>query len=123
MAGYLNRFIDLPFPDLAGVDDAGRALCWVKIRNPRLIPGEDLMGMNAGVRLDADGKPLPGEDVTASAFAAFARLIIAGQVWDAQSVEEEAPLLGMPPTPGEVGRMPMEILNAIGVELSKANPR
>jgi hypothetical protein len=39
VAGYLNRFIDLAFPDLAGVDDAGRAIVWVKIRNPRLLSG------------------------------------------------------------------------------------
>jgi hypothetical protein len=63
-------------------------------------------------------------------FASYGKLILAGHVWDATWVPDdfdddtlEPPLLGMPPNADEVGRMPIEILNAIGGELKKANPR
>lgn len=135
MAGYLNRFIDLPFPDLAGVDEQDRARCWVKIRNPRLIPGGDLTSAFSRVRFDDAGRPLDSDAAADETFASLARLVIAGQVWDATWVPEldergnevdpqaEPPLLPMPPGPDDMARMPIEILNAIGEELKKASPR
>jgi len=134
MAGYLNRFIDLGFPDLAGVDDNGKAIVWVKIRNPRLIPGEDLIGAADKVQIDADGNVVDTGAAAKESFAAFAKLILAGNVWDAKWVpapdensvidwDAEPPLLSMPPSPEQMGRFPMEILNAIGEELKKANPQ
>lgn len=135
MAGYLNRFIDLPFPDLAGTDDLGRALCWVKIRNPRLIPAGDLTAAIAKVQLDDNGRPVNSGAAAEETFGTFAKLVIAGNVWDATWVPEvdehgdpidptaEAPLLPMPPSPADMGKMPIDILNAIGEEMVKANPR
>lgn len=119
---YLNRFIDLGFPELAGNDDSGRAVVWVKIRNPRLIPGQDLLG-GANVPVGADGKPVDAVAAGRQTFEMMAKLIIAGNVWDAESLDDEPPLLNMPPSAAEVGRMPMVILNAIGEELAKANPQ
>lgn len=133
MAGYLNHFIDLPFPDLAGTDPTGRPLVWVKIRNPRLIPGQDLLGAAGKVRFTEDGKPVDADTSVAAeeTYKTFAKLILAGNVWDATwtptsfdtDEEQEPPLLPMPPTPADVARYPIAILNAIGKELSKANPR
>jgi hypothetical protein len=124
MAGYLNRFIDLGFPDLGGVDENNRAIVWVKMRNPRLIAGDDLIGDSAKtVRLDPEtGKPI---EVSAGRemFGTFAKLILAGNVWDATSLDDDPPLLPMPPSAADVGKMPIEILNRLGEELSKRNPK
>lgn len=133
MAGYLNRFIDLGFPDLAGVDDNGRALCWVKIRNPRLSPAGDFAAAAAKVRIE-NGQPVQTDLAASETFASFAKLIIAGHVWDASwtptvgpdgSIDdtEEPPLLPMPPSADDVAKMPMDILNAIGEELKRSAPR
>jgi hypothetical protein len=133
--GYLNRFIDLSFPDLAGVDSNGHAVCWVKIRNPRMIPGADLIGAASKIRVDPEtGVPVDSGAAASETFDAFAKIILAGQVWDAKWTPQpdengntdwdaEPPLIPMPPSPEHVGRMPVEILNAIGEEMKKANPQ
>lgn len=133
MAGYINRFIDIGFPELGGLDDNGRANVWVKIRNPRLIPGDDLLGAASKVRLDPDTGMPTEVDVpaaTGETFKTFAKLVIAGHVWDATWIPtnfdddtEDAPLLSMPPSPADMGKFPIEILNAIGKELKNATPR
>lgn len=123
MPGYLNRFIDLQFPDLAGVDDAEQALCWVRIRNPRLIPTDHLVGGGSKVRLDANGRPVDGEVAAQETYERLAKLIVAGVVWDAESLADEPPLLPMPPSAEDVKRYPIDITNAIGEELKKSTPR
>lgn len=133
MAGYLKPVITLPFPDLAGVDEQGRALCWVTIRNPRLMPGDDIAG-SAAVEVGPDGKPVDSGAAARESFKIMAALIVRGRVWDAKWLPElddsgdpvdpdaEPPLLQMPPSPADVARMPMQILNRIGEEMSKVNP-
>jgi len=135
VAGYLNRFIDLGFPELAGTDEqTGRALCWVKIRNPRLMPGNDITA-GGTVATDEHGRPLDTKAAARESFAIMSKLIIAGHVWDATWTPDldadgneidpnaEPPLLPMPASPADVAKMPMQILNAIGEEMSKASPR
>ncbi len=134
MAGYLNRFIDLPFPELAGVDNQGRALCWIKIRNPRLMPAQDLTDAASKVRVE-DGKAVSADLGSSDVFTSFAKLVIAGRVWDATAIppvdpdtgdvdeEWEPPLLAMPPTAADMGKMPIDIINAIGGEMKNAVPR
>ena len=130
MAGYLNRFIHLEFPELAGTDDAGRAYVWVKIRNPRLIPSGELAGMADKFRVTGTGElEVDGDKANDAVFNQFAGLIIAGNVWDATWVPEDfdtedpGPLLPMPPSAADLRKMPVEIFNRIGDEVKKANPR
>ncbi len=130
MAGYLNRFIHLDFPELAGVDEQNRAYVWVKIRNPRLIPSGELAGMADKFRITDDGAVEVGGDKAADAvFTQFAGLILAGNVWDCTWLPEDldsddpGPLLPMPPSAADLRKMPMEIFNRIGDEVKKANPR
>lgn len=134
MAGYLDRIIHLDFPDLGGVDDAGRAYCWVKIRNPRLMPAGDLLG-GATVSLDANGQPTDSAAAATATFGMASKLILAGRVWDSTWVPEldadgepvdpeaEAPLLPMPPSPQDVAKMPVDIFTRISSEVQKAVPR
>jgi hypothetical protein len=124
MAGYLNRFIDLPFPDLGGEDpETGAAVVWVRIRNPRLIPVDHLMAKTTRVKVGPDGQPVEVDLKAQETYERMSNLIVAGYVWDALSLDEEPPLLPMPPSPDDVSKMPITILNSIGEELIKANPR
>jgi hypothetical protein len=134
MPGYLDRFIHLEFPDLAGVDDNGRAYCWVKIRNPRLMPAGDLLGA-ATVPLDDSGHPVDSKAAGDASFVMASKLIIAGRVWDPTWVPNfddngdpvddgsEAPLLPMPPSIQDVQKFPTEIFGRISEEVKKATPR
>ncbi len=129
--GYLNRVIQLEFPELAGTerpadhpDGPGRAVIWLTLRNPRLLAGNELIGDNAGgIRRNADGSiDVTGGTAAASAYGGFAKLIIAGNVLDPFVDSDDPPPLPMPPTAEDVGKYPIEILNKIGGILADANP-
>jgi hypothetical protein len=123
MPGYLNRFIDLPFPELGGIDDEGKAIVWVRIRNPRLIPGDHLLPSSTKVRVGSDGQPVEVDTKVEDTYGWVAKVVVDGHVWDALSLENEAPLIPMPPKVEDIGKFPIGILNRIGEEVSKANPR
>lgn len=125
--------------------------CWVTIRNPRLIAGDELRAMagkrdDAGVEritaakaaLDA-GEEIPEglitEEDAGRGYDLIARLVIGWHVWDTTvpvklddqgnpiEDDETAPrLLPLPATPELVGKLPQEILAALMEELSKLNP-
>lgn len=140
MAGYMNRFVHRGFPDLAGYDEnlaaeyerqgmtaeqakERAAYCWVKLRNPRLIPADELMSAVGDVRTDDHGNVIVSDSNRDSTYAMAARLVIAGQVWDPTSLDDDAPLLPVPPAPEHVKLYPMDVFNAIAEELKKATPQ
>lgn len=123
--GYLNRVIDLQFPDLAGLqEDSDRAVIWLKIRNPKLMTGNDVLTENVGnVQFGPDGEPIGGNVKKSEVLKSMARLVIAGFVWDATVDSDDPPLIPMPPTPEDAGRMPISVLNAIADEMKKTRPK
>jgi hypothetical protein len=121
--GYLNRVIHLDFPDLAGTaGEPERSIVWVKIKNPKLLVGNDVFADVNTIELDSDGKP-SGSVKQEEVYRTFSKLVIAGYVWDATDDTDDPPLIPMPPTPADMGKMPIEILNAIGAELLKTRPK
>lgn len=116
MAGYGNRTILLDFPELSEEGDRVHVI----IRNPRLVPMQDLIPDD--VPTSADGKPDQNAQLAAG-MAVIARLITAWHVYDATSAEDDQPLLGLPATAALVAKLPMEIQNRIGEEIHKVrNP-
>jgi hypothetical protein len=123
--GYMNRVIDLQFPDLAGLqEDSDRAVIWVKIKNPKLMVGDDVFTDAAtNIQLGPDGQVIGGDVKKLEVYKSVAKLIIAGFVWDATVDSDDPPLVPMPPSPEQVGRMPIPVINAIADEIKKSSPK
>lgn len=113
--GYANRLVTIDCQDLVEEGEE----CWVIIRNPRTLPGEDLRPPE--IKPGPDGEYDPA-DMTMSANTVIARLIQSWHVYDA-TADENAPLLG-DPTPETVAKLPVAIVSRIGKELAEAtNPQ
>lgn len=129
MSGYAKRVVRLTFEDLT--EDPANDLVWVTIRNPKLVPSGELMPEQATPVVD--GQPEDPVAANASMHKMFAKIIIGWRVYDASEVPVldaagepvgEQTLLPQDFTPGNVAKLPMEILNAIGKEVSEAlNPQ
>lgn len=134
MPGYANRVITLPFPELSEPGDNVH----VVLRNPRLMPADELRSAGGGGPEDAErlaavqaaiaaGQEPPDDLVTDKdakrGYALVAKLIIGWHVYDATSTEEDMPLLPLPATVESVGKLPMEILTAVMEQVGKATPR
>jgi len=117
MAGYARRVIKLDFPDLAEADDDIHII----IRNPKLVPPGELRRRD--IKVGPDGMPEDMEEATSAGYEVLAKLIIGWRVYDATSTEDDQPRLGLPATAALVAKLPMEIINRLGVELSKVNPQ
>ncbi|WP_327066903.1 hypothetical protein [Kitasatospora sp. NBC_01302] len=116
MAGYGNRTILLDFPEFSEEGDRVHVI----IRNPRLVPVQDLIPDE--VPDGPDGKPDQKAQL-ASGMAIIARLVVAWHVYDATSMAEDQPLLGLPASAELVAKLPMEIQNRISDEIAKVrNP-
>ncbi len=123
MGGYLNRVIQLDFPELAGSDEVGRPIIWLTVRNPKLLTGNELVGNRGTVRRDPDGTVhVDQEEGAKSTYAGFAKLIIAGNVLDPTVDSETPPAFTMPPSSDDVGKFPIVILNRLGELVASANP-
>jgi hypothetical protein len=119
---YANPVIKLNFQELSS--DWATDPIWVTIRNPRHVPPEDLRPK--GINSENE------DEVMAASYAAMAHLIIGWRVYDGSApihldvngdVVGEPQLLPMPATPELVAKLPMEIINRIGVEVGEAvNP-
>lgn len=104
---------------------------WVTIRNPKLVPSDELMPEQ--VTPVVDGQPEDAKAANASMHKMFAKIIIGWRVYDASEIpvlnavgepEGDQRLLPMDYTPENVAKLPMEILNTIGKEVSGAlNPQ
>ena len=126
MAGYAKRTIRLDFPELAEDGDE----IYVVIRNPKTVPPGELVAKARRLPAaapDAEGgegeTEMDADEALSTTNEIFARLIVRWHVYDGTSTEDEQPVLGLPATPADVGKLPLEILNAIGEELAKANPQ
>jgi hypothetical protein len=120
MAGYANRVVTLPFPELS--DDQETDPIRVTIRNPRLMPPDEL-------RMKGDIDENDEDAVMAATYEMMAKLIIGWRVYDASAPVEldetgevtgDQPMLDMPATPEKVAKLPLEIINRIGAELKEA---
>lgn len=104
---------------------------WVSLRNPRLVPPEQLRPK--GVATDpATGLPLDSDAAETAMYAVFADLIIGWSVYDASVLaidpDTGEPLdqakLPMPPTVASVAKLPSVILGVLVEEFTQAaNPR
>lgn len=132
MPGYSKRILRLTFEDLT--DDPDGDLVWVAIRNPRLVPNNELTPEH--VTPVVDGVPEDLKAANTSMHEMIARLVVGWRAYDAsQPVELNAvgedvtPQVLLPIEPGSftaanVAKLPMEIINAIGREMGEAiNPR
>jgi hypothetical protein len=108
--GYANRFVRLEFPELG--DDV-----YVEIRNPQLAPPAMLRG-------DVSPTPEGYSPDTWHTFVVVAKLVKSWQVFDAESDEDEQPVLELPATPETVAKVPATILRKITGLIEEAiNPR
>lgn len=107
MAGYANRTVTLPFPELT---EDGDEPIHVTLRNPKTVPLEDLLRDPA---TDDTAPPLR------TWYPVIARMLISWHVYDATAIGDDQPLLGEP-TPENVGRLPRVILEAVIDKLTEA---
>lgn len=112
MAGYAKRTIMLDFPELSEEGDKVHVI----IRNPKLVPTQDLLV--ADVPNGPDGTPDQLAQLNA-ALGMLARLVIAWHVYDATSVEDDQPPLPLPATAERMAKLPLEIQNRITEEIQK----
>jgi hypothetical protein len=127
--GYSNRIIRIPFPDLT--DDPETDPVWVAIRNPRLVPPSELQpDQVTGI---TDGVPNDVEAANKGMYRIMSRLIVGWRAYDASQPvqlnavgEDITPQTLLPPdySADNIARLPMEIVTAIGREMTEAvNPR
>jgi hypothetical protein len=116
MAGYANRTIMLPFPDLSEDGDNVH----VVIKNPRTVPMAELMPSD--LPLGPDGKP-DERQIEAAMYKVVAGLVKAWHVYDATSIEDDQPPLPLPATAESVAKLPMCITEQIAEEIKRVvNP-
>lgn len=126
MPGYSARVITLPFPELT---EEGDATVHVTIRNPQLLPLDDLKP-GPDVPIDANGVPLDQEAAEADMYRRLAALVVGWHVYDArveldpdsgQVLPQER--LALPATAESVRRLPNLIQRAMIAEVDKVgNP-
>lgn len=120
MAGYANRLITLTFDELS--EDPENDPIRVTIRNPRLMPPDELRASGGVDESDEDA-------VMAATYTMMAKMVVGWRVYDASApfdIDEngelvgDQPLLDMPATPEKVAKLPLEIINRIGAEMKEA---
>ena len=134
MSGYANRVIKIDFPDLA--EDQETDPVWVIIRNPRLMPGDEIQSVYQGnTGFDDAGKVTDREAARQTAAKLVAKLVVAARVYDATAPVSFDPLTGailngdqplLPPPPWSqetAARLPQEIMTKISETFAEAvNP-
>lgn len=121
--GYANRVVTLEFKELS--EDWENDPIRVTIRNPRLVPPNDLRPKG----IDSEDE----DEVMQASFEAIARLVVGWRVYDASApieldsdgqATDDQPLLPLPATAELVAKLPLEIINRLGEEVQQAsNPR
>jgi hypothetical protein len=131
VAGYANRTITIPFPELAEEGDQ----VWVAILNPRQQPPDKLRPRE--IPTDENGRPLDDDQAVVAMYEIIAGLLVAWRVYDATAAAVDpdtgAPLdqpqlpkisHSTPATVDLVRRLPMQIITRISEELkAAANPQ
>jgi hypothetical protein len=127
VAGYANRVIHIPFPDLT--DDPEGDPIWLSIRNPQYMAPSEMRPKD--LPQGPDGQP---EDPTAAIeamYEVYSKLILGWRVYDPDSIRvdpdtgELADMERMPspPTPRLVAKLPMVILAKLSEVVKEAvNP-
>jgi hypothetical protein len=119
----------MPFPELS--EDPEHDKIWVSLRNPRLVPPEELRPKDV-VTDPATGMPADVAAAETAMYAVFAKLIIGWSVYDASVMAIDLdtgepldqPKLPMPATVESVAKLPSVILGALVEEFTQAaNPR
>jgi hypothetical protein len=131
MGGYAKRIIRLDFPGLT--DDDENDPVWVAIRNPRLVPNDELVPDQ--VTAIVDGQAVDVNAANSSMHEIVAKLVVGWRVYDpTQPVQLDAagndvtPQVLLPCQPGDFtaencAKLPMVITNRIGKEMAEAaNP-
>ena len=127
--GYANRVVTIQFPDLS--DDPGDRI-WVTMRNPKMVPIDEMRAGSEGVTLNAQGDPEDSGAATAAGYRILAKLIVGWHVYDAtvlpelnasgEDVSTPVMLPQAPVTVEMVAKLPMAILNRLMEEMSSINP-
>ena len=128
--GYANRVVTIQFPDMS--DDPEDKI-WVCMRNPKMVPIDEMRSGTDGITLNAAGEPEDTGAATRSGYKILAKLIVGWHVWDATVMPElnaagedvsVQVLLPQPPTTAEViAKLPIEILNRLMEEVASINPQ
>lgn len=127
MAGYRDRVIHIPFPDLSEPEDP----IYIIIRNPKRVDLESMIPKDGNVTLDANGMPVDSLKARRSTYEVIAELVVGWHVYDATApgVDDQGnlvdqPLLPLPATAELVAKLPMEILNVLADKVKAAqNPQ
>lgn len=112
---YAQRFVDIPLPELnlPGIE------CSVRMRNPGMMSQgafEEITNALSGVPLDENGQPTEADAMEQLPLmqAQMLKLIASWTVWDAESAEDNPPLLPSPPRSVEdLKRAPLPVMKAL----------
>lgn len=128
--GYANRVITITFDELS--DDPEDRI-WVCMRNPRLVPLDEMRSGSGDIALDAEGKPVDSGAATGAGYKVLAKLIIGWHAYDATVIpvldaagnDVSVPVLlpQAPVTVAAVAKLPMAILNRLMEEMAAINPQ
>lgn len=127
MAGYANRVIHIPFPDLS--DDPENDPIWLSIRNPQYMAPQEMRPED--VAEGPDGKPADPVAAMTSMYKVYAKLILGWRVYDPDSISvdlesgqvADMERLPSPPTAELVAKLPMVIQNRLAEVIKDAvNP-
>jgi hypothetical protein len=113
MAGLKDRFITLEFPELT---EDGDQLLFVTIRNPQLVPLDELV---SDVATDTNGAPLNPKSALWESYERVANLAVDYRMYDSSSREVDQPLLDLPATAEKVSKFPQVVQLRIAEEMNK----
>lgn len=117
--GYKDRTVELKFDGSTDYDDLGEG-CFVKIKNPKLLPLSKLIPEE--VETDAAGAPVDKDAPLNAVYARMASVIIDWCVWDPDDESDNPALLELPATAETVAKLPASITEAIAEQLKDAVP-
>lgn len=133
---YLNRTIVLRFdgtgvidhekPDADGNKPTYPQLgddCFVEIRNPMLMP-PSMLRPKRQVDTDANGRPLNPDDAMLAGAEVMAGLVLGWNLTDPMDLDDDPPVLPLPPSVEDFLKVPTPVSEAIGELIQRArNPR
>lgn len=118
--GYKDRTVELKFD---GSNDELENLgegCFVRIKNPKLLPLSKLMPED--VETDATGVPVDKDAPLNAVYDRIASVILDWRVWDPDDDSDTPTVLPLPPTAEIVAKLPASISEAIAAQLKDAVP-
>ncbi len=113
MAGLKGRFITITFPELT---EDGEPDLYVKIRNPLLVPLDELV---SDIATDSNGQPLNPKAALWESYERIANLVVDMRMYDSSVRAEEQPLLDLPATAETVSKFAQIVQTRIAEEMNK----